>query len=165
MAADGPPAGKRPQQSVNWSNLPKQITNKSNKQLSVFMVFSWFFMVFHGFFKELDFKELEIHRYSLLDIHQWIHWWISINEFIDGPSINSLTDIHQWIWSPPLVPFLWAPFLGPFPLGPMGQPLGPMASFALVVSSWSVRTDFKKLWEWQVQSGCWFLACWDLLLI
>jgi len=27
-------------------------------------------LFFHGFFKELDFKELEIHRYSLLDIPQ-----------------------------------------------------------------------------------------------
>ncbi len=69
------------------------------------MVFSWFF---HGFFKELDFKELEIHRYSLLDTineYQWIsineYQWISINEFIDGPSMN-------------MVPFLWAPFFGPF---------------------------------------------------
>ena len=26
-----------------------------------------------------------------------IHWWISINEFIDGPSMNSLMDVHQWI--------------------------------------------------------------------
>ena len=45
---------------------------------------------FDGFFKELEIKELEIHGYSLLDIHQWI--------FIDGyPSIsmNSLMDIHQ----------------------------------------------------------------------
>ena len=24
-----------------------------------------------------------------------IHWWISINEFIDGPSMSSLMDIHQ----------------------------------------------------------------------
>ena len=41
---------------------------------SFFIVFSWFChgfsIVFHCFFKELDFKELEIHRYSLLDIHQ-----------------------------------------------------------------------------------------------
>ena len=34
------------------------------------LAMAWFFMVFHGFFKELDFKELEIHRYSLMDIHQ-----------------------------------------------------------------------------------------------
>jgi len=36
------------------------------------MVFSLFFhgfSCFHGFFKELDFKELEIHRYSLM-VHQ-----------------------------------------------------------------------------------------------
>ena len=100
-------------------------------------------MVFHGFFKELDFKELEIHRYSLLDIHQWI--------FIDGyPSMNSLMDKfidgyhwwifidgypYQWIWSLPLVPFLWAPFFGPFPLGPMGPPLGPMGPGPLVNSN------------------------------
>ena len=57
------------------------------------MVFHCFF---HGFFKELDFKELEIHRYSLMDtINEY--QWISINEFIDGPSMN-------------MVPFLWAPF-------------------------------------------------------
>ena len=51
----------------------------------VFLCFSWFLIVFHRFFKELDFKELEIHRYSLMDIHQWI--------FIDGYP----TDI-QWIF-------------------------------------------------------------------
>ena len=50
------------------------------------MVFYGFFIVF---FKELDFKELEIHGYSLLDAineYQWIsvneYQWISINEFI-----------------------------------------------------------------------------------
>ena len=59
----------------------------------------WFRMRF-VVFKELDFKELEIHRYSLMDtINE--HQWISINEFIDGPSMN-------------MVPFLWAPFFGPF---------------------------------------------------
>ena len=36
------------------------------------MVFYGFLWFFHGFFKELDFKELEIHRYSLMDIHHWI---------------------------------------------------------------------------------------------
>ena len=61
------------------------------------MVFYHFLSFFHGFFKELDFKELEIHRYSLLDTineYQWIsineYQWISINEFIDGPSMNIL---------------------------------------------------------------------------
>ena len=78
--------------------------------LSVSMVF----IVFNSFFKELDFKELEIHRYSLLDTineYQWIsineYQWISINEFIDGPSMN-------------MVPFFWA-----FSLGSIGPPLGP----------------------------------------
>ena len=86
------------------------------------MFFHGFSSFYHGFFKELDSKELEIHRYSLLDTineYQWIsineYQWISINEFIDGPSMN-------------MVPFLWAPFFGPFfgaffrtfPLGPMG---------------------------------------------
>ena len=67
-----------------------------------------FSLVFHGFFKELDSKELEIHRYSLLDtINEFQsisineYQWISINEFIDGPSMN-------------MVPFLWALFFGPF---------------------------------------------------
>ena len=36
----------------------------------VFHYFSLFFIVFHCFFKELDFKELEIHGYLLMDIHQ-----------------------------------------------------------------------------------------------
>ena len=80
-----------------------------------FFIFSW---CLHGVFKELDFKELEIHWYSLMDIHQWIHWWKSINEFINGhPSMNSLMD-HQWIWSL---------LLGPF-LCPHGPPLGPMGA-------------------------------------
>ena len=68
-------------------------------------------------FKELEFKELEIHRYSLMDTineYQWIsineYQWISINEFIDGPSMN-------------MVPFLWAPFFGPF-FGPHGAAFG-----------------------------------------
>ncbi len=85
--------------------------------------FHCFLVVFHcfrhcfcvGFFKELDFKELEIHRYSLMDIHQWIHWWTSINdihwwtidEFIDGPSMN-------------MVPFFWA-----LSFGPHGAAFGP----------------------------------------
>ena len=73
----------------------------------VILVFSLFFA---GFFKELDFKELEIHRYSLMDIHQWI--------FIDGyPSMNSLMDtINESIdgSSMNMVPFFWAPSLGPF---------------------------------------------------
>ena len=75
-----------------------------------------FSLFFNGFFKELDFKELEIHRYSLwdtIDEYQWIsingYQWISINEFIDG----SL-----------MVPFLWFPFFGPS-LGPVGPPLRP----------------------------------------
>ena len=79
-----------------------------------------FSMFFHGFFKELDFKELEIHRYSLLDTineYQWIsineYQWISINEFIDGPSMN-------------MVPFLWAPSLGPS-LGLHGAAFGPQS--------------------------------------
>ena len=67
------------------------------------------------FSKELDFKELEIHGYSLMDTineYQWIsineYQWISINEFIDGhPSMN-------------MVPFLWA-----LSLAPIGPPLGP----------------------------------------
>ena len=91
--------------------------------------FSWFFIVlsllfhgfykfFHCFFKELDFKELEIHRYSVLD---------TINEFIDGhPSMNSLMDtINESIdgyLSMNMVPFLWAPSFGPLSLGPS---LGP----------------------------------------
>ena len=83
------------------------------------LFFSWFshsfLLFFHGFFKELDFKELEIHRYSLLDTineYQWIsineYQWISINEFIDGPSMN-------------MVPFLWALLS----LGSIGPPLSP----------------------------------------
>ena len=84
----------------------------------VFYGFSWFFHGFYGFSKELDFKELEIHRYSLLDIHQWIsmdfHQWI-------------LMDFHQWIhgWFineygllslGPSLGFHWAAF------GPHGSP-------------------------------------------
>ena len=35
---------------------------------------------------------------SLLEIHQWIHYWKSTNEFIVGnPPMNSLLEIHQWI--------------------------------------------------------------------
>jgi hypothetical protein len=44
--------------------------------------------------------------------YQWIsineYQWISINEFIDGPSMN-------------MVPFLWAPFFGPFLWPPLGR--------------------------------------------
>ena len=35
----------------------------------LFIVFLGFLLFFQGFFKELDFKELEIHRHSLMD-HQ-----------------------------------------------------------------------------------------------
>ena len=98
------------------------------------MVFSWLFIVFHGFFKELDFKELEIHRYPLMDTINECQW-TTINEFIHWWTIN---DYHWWSineYGPlSLVPFLWAllwglswsPFLGPsfsaFRLGPMGPP-------------------------------------------
>ena len=51
-------------------------------------------LFFHGFFKELGFKELEIHRYSLLD---------TINEY-QGISINE----YQWISINEYGPFLWA---------------------------------------------------------
>ena len=75
------------------------------------MVFYGFSAFFHGFFKELDFKELEIHRYSLLDTtneYQWIsineYQWISINEY--GPLS--------------MAPFLWSAMV-PL-LGPMGNP-------------------------------------------
>ena len=81
------------------------------------MVFLWFF---HGFFKELDFKELEIHRYSLMDTINEYPWksineyqWISINKFIDGPSMN-------------MVRFFGLLSLGSS-LGPMVPPLGPEA--------------------------------------
>ena len=91
-----------------------------------FYGFLWFPIVFllffHGFFKELDFKELEIHRYSLMDIHQWIsmdvhwwiHWWTTINESIDGPSMN-------------MGSFLWAPSFGPHwaAFGPHGARAAP----------------------------------------
>ena len=101
-----------------------------------FLFFSWFdglslffhslSIVCHGFFKELDFNELEIHRYSLMDIHQWyslmdhrwIHWWT--------PSMNPLMDIHQWIWSPSFGPLSLGPFFGLLSLGPfLWAPWGP----------------------------------------
>ena len=47
------------------------------------------FHCFHGFFNELDFKELEIHRYSLLDtINEY--QWISIGNLVTngGPKNN-----------------------------------------------------------------------------
>ena len=74
-----------------------------------FTMISFCLLFFNGLFKELDFKELEIHRYSLLDTIDE-YQWISINEFIDGPSMN-------------MVPFLWAPFFGP--LGRLWAPWGP----------------------------------------
>jgi len=71
------------------------------------LFFHGFLMVFHGFFKELDFTELEIHRYSLLDtINEY--QWTSINEFIDGPSMNMVSFFGHLS----LVPFFWAPFFG-----------------------------------------------------
>ena len=52
-----------------------------------------------------------------------IHWWTSINEFIDGhPSMNLFMDIHQWIhWWISINeygPLLLGPFLWAFPFGP-----------------------------------------------
>ena len=104
MGPKGGPMGFKegPKERVQWGPL-------------VFHSFSLFYIFFHGFFKELDFKELEIHGYSLMDTineYQWIsineyQWisineyqWISINEFIDGISMN-------------MVPFLWALSFGP----------------------------------------------------
>ena len=82
-------------------------------------------MVFHCFFccffKELEFKELEIHRYSLLDTineYQWIsineYQWISINEFIDGPSMIIIAGPSMNT----------SPFFGPF-FGPHWAAFGP----------------------------------------
>ena len=104
---------------TNWDR-DMELSGQGHGLFMVLYGFSLFF--FHGFFKELDFKELEIHRYSLLDIHQWltmdIHRYslMDIHEFIDGhPSMN-------------MVPFFWAPFFGPF-FGPHGAafwaPWGP----------------------------------------
>ena len=71
---------------------------------------------FHGFFKELDSKELEIHRYSFMDTINEYRWksinecqWISINEFIDGPSMIIIDGPSMNV-----VPFLWFHFLGAF---------------------------------------------------
>ena len=63
---------------------------------------SWFVIIFHCFFKELDFKELEIHWYSLLDMHQWIHWW-SINEYGPLPLGPSLGPSFGAFFSDPVV--------------------------------------------------------------
>ena len=97
-----------------------------------------FFMVFHGFFKELDSKELDIHRYSLVDTineYQWIsineYQWISINEFIDG----SL-----------MVPFLWFPFFGPS-LGPVGPPLGPNRAQAANKNAAALTCKLLGIWR------------------
>ena len=72
------------------------------------------FYLFFGFFKELDFKELEIHRYSLMDtINEY--QWISINEFIDGHPNEFIDGPSMNMFPFPMVPFLWAfPFFGPF---------------------------------------------------
>jgi hypothetical protein len=44
-------------------------------------------MVVSCFFEELDFKELEIHRYPLMDTIIDIHWWTSIIDIHYGPSM------------------------------------------------------------------------------
>ena len=107
------------------------------------MVFYRFFMVFYGFFKELDFKELEIHRYSLLDTINEYQWksineyqWISINEFIDGPSMNMVFFLWAFLWA-----LLWAS-IGP-PLGPPG----------FVGSPRTMRGDSLELWPGLVLHG------------
>jgi len=58
--------GRRPQRRQPANNVKRRVFHCFHFSL-FFIVFSLFF---HGFFKELDFKELEIHRYSLMDIHQ-----------------------------------------------------------------------------------------------
>ena len=63
-----------------------------------------------------------------------IHCWTSINEFIDGPSMNSLRDaINEFIDGPSMnmVPFLWALLWAPWdrlwaPWGP-GNSLAPVS--------------------------------------
>ena len=110
---------------------------KCHCQLLQETIFSWFFIVFSivfswFFFKELDFKELEIHRYSLMDTaneYQWIsineYQWISINKFIDGPSMSMVFFLWALLWA-----LLWAS-IGP-PLAPMGP--GPPWGFRVDVS-------------------------------
>ena len=89
------------------------------------MVFAWFLIVFSWFFQRTGFQRtgnpsifivghhqwisMDFHQWISMDFHQWIHWW-TINELIDGPSMN-------------MVPFFWAPFFGP--MGDIqGYPVG-----------------------------------------
>ena len=122
----------------------------------VFHSFSWFsqgfLWLFHGFFKELDFKELEIHRNSLLDIRQWIstkiHQWISM-------------DFHQWIhgWSINEYGHLsLGSLLSAFSLAPLGRlwaPWGPGRHgtqeklWAPPHSTWPPELEFMNAtWAW-----------------
>ena len=72
----------------------------------IFIILRGCSLFFRCFFKELDFKELEIHRYSSMDtINE--HQWISINEFIDGPSMIIIDGPSM-----NMVPFLCVPSLG-----------------------------------------------------
>ena len=101
--------GRRPQRRQPANNVKRRVFHCFHFSL-FFIVFSLFF---HGFFKELDFKELEI--------HQWIHWHPSMNSLMDHRWI-SLMDIHQWTWSPFFAPLLLLSFLWALSLGPMGGP-------------------------------------------
>ena len=126
--------------TVEVIELRKDVTFAWTTFICFFMVFLWFpmvvsclFMVFHGFFivffKELDFKELEIHRYSLMDTtneYQWIatneYQWISIHKFIDGPSMNMVFFLWAFLWA-----LLWAP------LGRLWAPWGPGREWGCVL--------------------------------
>ena len=122
---------------------------------SLSIVCHGFFIVFHGLFM-LIFQRTGFQRtgnpsvfidghpsmISLMDIHQWIHWWT--------PSMNSLM-VHQWIWSPsfgPLSsgPFLWALSFGLFfwpflwaPLGPGPFPFPEIPSHGRYIRTWRVH--------------------------
>ena len=83
------------------SHFFKFIFHQNNVSL-FFIVFSWFFQ--RTGFQRTGNPSIFIAGHpsmnSLMEIHHWYSLW-TINEFIDGPSMN-------------VVPFLWFPFLGTF---------------------------------------------------
>ena len=66
----------------------------------LFIVVHCFFLFFHRFFKDLDFKELEIHRYSLMDTLNEYHrfsCFFTVSHFVSIVS-HSFHGFHNFQW-------------------------------------------------------------------
>ena len=116
------------------------------------------FFVFSWFFQRTGLQRTGNPSIFIVGHHQWIsineYQWISINEFIDGPSMN-------------MVPFLWAPFFGPFfwpPWGRLWVPWGPGRHGAMGPGPGTQPPARMNSYEFVAQLGGALKVCFDVPL-